>query len=126
MRAPRAPGRGAQVRQARKFFGLNPPVPQKRVGVFLHYFMVREALLNAGRADLMGNGRDCLMPAHPIKAAIESRRRKANEVAEGDHYHALANPAKGETPRERGGRPVKPTGYRPRRKSQKRQQGKKR
>ena len=91
-----------------------------------NYFMVREAFLKAGRADLIGNGCDCLIPAHPPKAAIEARRRKANEVAEGDHYHALANPAKRETPGERGARPVKPTGYRPGRKSQKRQQGKKR
>ncbi|MGP0066923.1 MAG: DUF3362 domain-containing protein [Isosphaeraceae bacterium] len=68
-----------------------------------NYFMVREALLKAGRADLIGNGCDCLIPAHPPKAAIEARRRKANEVAEGDHYHAIANPAKGETPDESAG-----------------------
>ena len=69
---------------------------------------------------------DCFIPARPLKAAIEARRRKANDVAEGDHDHANANPVKGETPSERGARPVKPTGYRPGRKSQKRQQGKKR
>ena len=28
-----------------------------------NYFMVREALLKAGRADLIGNGCDCLIPA---------------------------------------------------------------
>ena len=42
---------------------------------------------------------------------VSRRRRKANEVAEGDHYHGLANPAKGEPPGEgAGARPVKPTG----------------
>jgi hypothetical protein len=91
-----------------------------------NYFMVREALLKAGRADLIGSGCDCLIPAHPPKAAIEARRQRANEIAEGDHYHSIANPAKGETPGERGARPVKPTGYRPGRKSRKRQQGRKR
>ena len=30
-----------------------------------NYFMVREALLKAGRADLIGNGCDCLIPAQP-------------------------------------------------------------
>jgi hypothetical protein len=66
------------------------------------YFMVREALLKAGRADLIGDECGCLIPAHPPKAAIEARRQKANAVAEGDQYHTLANPAKGGTPGERG------------------------
>src|SRR5580692_2444186 len=44
-----------------------------------NYFMVREALLKAGRGDLIGNGCDCLIPAQPPKAAIEARRQKANE-----------------------------------------------
>ena len=60
-----------------------------------NYFMVREALLKAGRGDLIGNGCDCLIPSQPPKAAIEARRQRANEVAEGDHYHTVANPAKG-------------------------------
>jgi hypothetical protein len=67
-----------------------------------NYFMVREALLKAGRGNLIGNGCDCLIPAHPPKEAIEARRRRANEVAEGDHYHSVANPAKGEPVGERG------------------------
>src|SRR5205823_5897432 len=61
-----------------------------------NYFMVREALIQAGRADLIGGGCDCLIPAHPLREAIEARRRQANEAARGDHYHAVANPAKGE------------------------------
>ena len=91
-----------------------------------NWFTVREALIQAGRQDLIGNGCDCLIPAQPPKEAIEARRRRANRAVEGedDHYHTVANPAKGEKPGERGAGPPKPTGYRPGRKSQKRQQGK--
>ncbi len=95
-----------------------------------NYFMVREALLKAGRSDLIGAGCDCLIPANPPKEAIEARRQRANHTArvdeDEDHYHTVANPATGEKPGERGAGPPKPTGYRPGRKSQQRQQGKKR
>jgi hypothetical protein len=72
-----------------------------------NYFTVREALIQAGRQDLIGSGCDCLIPAQPPKEAIESRRRRANQAArgeevEGDHYHTVANPSKGEKPGERG------------------------
>jgi len=90
-----------------------------------NYFEVREALLQAGRADLIGNGCDALIPAQPPKEAIEARRRRANEATPGDHYHTVANPAKGEKPGERGAGPPKPTGYRPGLKSRTRRQGKK-
>jgi hypothetical protein len=88
-----------------------------------NYFTVREALIQAGRQDLIGNGCDCLIPANPPKEAIEARRRKANQA--GDHYHTVANPASGEKPGKRGAGPPKPAGYRPGRKSQTRRQGKK-
>jgi uncharacterized radical SAM protein YgiQ len=83
-----------------------------------NYFMVREALLKAGRGDLIGNGCDCLIPAHPPRQAIEARRRQANGTAEGDHYHSVANPAKGEPVGERG---LPNPGYRPGRKTARRQ-----
>jgi len=83
-----------------------------------NYFMVREALLKANRPDLIGSGCDCLIPAHPPKAAIEARRRRANEVAVGDHYHSINHPAKGEPVGERG---LPNPGYRPGRKSARRQ-----
>jgi hypothetical protein len=93
-----------------------------------NYFQVREALIQAGRQDLIGSGCDCLIPAQPPKEAMEARRRRANRAVQGDedndHYHTVANLAKGEKPGERGAGPPKPTGYRPGRKSQKRQQGK--
>jgi hypothetical protein len=83
-----------------------------------NYFQVREALIQAGRADLIGNGCDCLIPAHPPKEAIEVRRRRANEAARDDHYHSVANPAKGEPVGERG---LPNPGYRPGRKTARRQ-----
>ena len=87
-----------------------------------NWFTVREALIQAGRQDLIGGGCDCLIPAQPPKEAIEARRRRANDA---DHYHSVANPAKGEKPGERGAEPSKTKGYRPGRKSAKRRQGKK-
>jgi|GEM_PF-1942096 len=92
-----------------------------------NYFTVREALIEAGRADLIG-GCEGLIPAQPPKEAIEARRQAVNRAVNGDedsdHYHTVANSAKGEKPGERGAGPVKPTGYRPGRKSQKRWQEK--
>jgi uncharacterized radical SAM protein YgiQ len=89
-----------------------------------NYFTVREALIQAGRADLIGNGCDALIPAQPPKEALDARRRQANEAVDGDHYHTVANPAKGEEPGERGAEPRQQKGYRPGRKSAKRRQGK--
>jgi hypothetical protein len=82
-----------------------------------NYFVVREALIQAGRQDLIGSGCDCLIPAQPPKEAIEARRRAANAGGH-DHYHTVANPAKGEKPGERG---LPSQGYRPGRKSARRQ-----
>jgi hypothetical protein len=83
-----------------------------------NYYTVREALIQAGRADLIGNGCDCLIPAHPPKEAIEARRRRANEAARDDHSHSVANPAKGEPA---GGRGLPIPGYRPGRNTARRQ-----
>jgi uncharacterized radical SAM protein YgiQ len=91
-----------------------------------NWFAVRDALIEAGRQDLIG-GCEGLIPANPTNEAIEVRRKAANRAAQGDddHYHTVANPAKGEKPGERGAGPTKPTGYRPGRKTQKRRSGKK-
>lgn len=72
-----------------------------------NWFTVREALIQAGRQDLIGSGCDCLIPAQPPKEAIEVRRRRADDA---EHYHSVANPAKGEKPGERG---LPNTGCRP-------------
>ncbi|VTR93513.1 radical sam domain-containing protein : UPF0313 protein Sinac_2294 OS=Singulisphaera acidiphila (strain ATCC BAA-1392 / DSM 18658 / VKM B-2454 / MOB10) GN=Sinac_2294 PE=3 SV=1: Radical_SAM_N: Radical_SAM: DUF3362 [Gemmata massiliana] len=85
-----------------------------------NYFEVREALIKAGRAELIG-GCNGLIPAQPPKEAIEARRKQANTAARNDHYHSVANTAKGEPAGERPTPPlVKNKGYRPGRKSQKR------
>jgi uncharacterized radical SAM protein YgiQ len=83
-----------------------------------NWFVVREALIQANRQDLIG-GCDGLIPAHPPKEALAKRRQDANA----DHYHAVANPSQGEAAGERGAEPPKPTGYRPGRRTQKRRQG---
>jgi uncharacterized radical SAM protein YgiQ len=83
-----------------------------------NYFEVREALIQAGRADLIG-GCEGLIPAQPPKEAIEARRKQANAALRNDHYHSVANPATGEAAGERPQPPlVMGTGYRPCRKSQ--------
>ena len=88
-----------------------------------NYFEVREALLQAGRQDLIGNGCDCLIPANPPKEALLAKRDRANrELKDPDYYHTVANPAKGEKPGERG---LPNKGYRPGRKTQRRRPGKK-
>jgi Domain of unknown function (DUF3362) len=84
-----------------------------------NYFEVRQALEQAGRTDLIGGGCDGLIPAHPPKEAVEERRKRANDAAKGDHYHAVANPAKGEPAGERG---LPNQGYRPGRKTVRRQE----
>lgn len=73
-----------------------------------NYFAVREALIQAGRQDLIGNGCDCLIPANPPKEALKARRERANEAIRGEYVHRVPNP-----PASRG--------YRPGRKSARRQ-----
>ena len=73
-----------------------------------NYFEVRKALIEAGRADLIGGGCDCLIPAQPTKEALATRRDKANRDMRGEYMHTIPNPAKRR-------------GYRPGRKSQARQ-----
>ena len=91
-----------------------------------NWFEVREALLESGRGDLIGNGCIALIPAQPPKEAIEARRQRANRPTDDDHYHTVANPAKGESAGERGAEPPNATGYRPGRNTQQRRQGRKR
>jgi uncharacterized radical SAM protein YgiQ len=76
-----------------------------------NYFEVRQALEEAGRTDLIGNGCDALIPAQPPKEALRTRRERANREARGDHVHTVPNPAGKQQAR----------GYRPGRKSARRQ-----
>ena len=88
-----------------------------------NYFEVRKALLEAGRSDLIGSGCDALIPGQPPKAAMQARMARANAAAGGDHYHAIANPAKGEPTSDRG---LPNPGYRPKRNTARRQDKKRR
>jgi uncharacterized radical SAM protein YgiQ len=76
-----------------------------------NYFAVREALIQAGRTDLIG-GCEGLIPAQPPREALEARRKRANEAARGEYVHTIPNPEQGKR---------KPRGYRPGRKSARRQ-----
>jgi len=74
-----------------------------------NYFAVRQALRAAGRADLIGDGCDALIPAGPPREALEARRQRADHEVRGEAYvHQI--------PREQPGHP-QPTGsgYRPHR-----------
>src|SRR5439155_23918519 len=58
-----------------------------------NYFEVREALLKAGRADLIGAGCDALIPAQPPKAALRARIEKAGRaLSEGRYVHTIPEP----------------------------------
>ncbi|MCE9530374.1 MAG: YgiQ family radical SAM protein [Planctomycetes bacterium] len=86
-----------------------------------NWFEVRDALREAERNDLIGNGCDCLIPANPPKQAIEARRQRANAAARHDYTHSVANPGQGEPAGERETPPLAANrGYRPHRKSQQR------
>ena len=64
-----------------------------------NYFMVREALLKAGRGDLIGNGCDCLIP--PAAEAALRARRKRRTVRRGD-----GNTSRDPVARTQQGRPT--------------------
>jgi uncharacterized radical SAM protein YgiQ len=93
------PMTGADVPVAK---GLNDRKLQRALLQFFkpeNYLEVREALLAAGRRDLIGDGCDCLIPAKPPLAALMKRRQKAN-----DHVHTVPKPGQSQ-------------GYRPKRKT---------
>jgi len=88
-----------------------------------NYFEVRKALLEAGRADLIGSGCDALIPAQPPREALKARMEKANRVlGEGRYVHTVPN---GQAPSPRAAEPPSESrppgrassGYRPGRKS---------
>ena len=71
-----------------------------------NYFEVRRALEQASRQDLIGSGCDCLIPAKPPKAALDRRRKRANdrlrEQTSGDHIRS--DPSRGYRPRRKTAR----------------------
>jgi uncharacterized radical SAM protein YgiQ len=72
-----------------------------------NWFLVRDALIKAGRRDLIGSGPNCLIGAHPPRAALDSRRRRADaessEQTSGDHIRSRSS---------RGYRPARATARR--------------
>jgi hypothetical protein len=83
-----------------------------------NYFLVRKALLQAGRRDLIGDGCDCLIPSKPPKSATEARRQRAQREASRrpDVERTTGGPR---DRRIRRSRPAPTTGYRPGRKGAK-------
>jgi uncharacterized radical SAM protein YgiQ len=84
-----------------------------------NYFEVREALREAGRQDLIGDGCDALIPANPPKEALQRRRREANAALDGRYVHTINNPARKNAPgkqNKKQGRHRNTGGYRPGRK----------
>ena len=54
-----------------------------------NYFLVRQALVESGRTELIGDGCGTLIPSRPPPAAIEARRKRAEiEARDGDHVHS--------------------------------------
>src|SRR4051812_37754413 len=52
-----------------------------------NYFEVREALRQAKRTDLIGDGCDALIPGRPPKEALQKRREGANQRFAGNYVH---------------------------------------
>jgi uncharacterized radical SAM protein YgiQ len=70
-----------------------------------NWFVVHKALVDAGRRDLIGSGKQCLIPAAPPPEALAAKRQEATEAT---HVHA----------EDAGTQPT--IGYRPGRKGAKR------
>ena len=70
-----------------------------------NWFVVHKALVDAGRRDLIGGAKHCLIPAAPPPEALAAKRREATEAT---HVHA----------EDAGTQPT--IGYRPGRKGAKR------
>jgi uncharacterized radical SAM protein YgiQ len=69
-----------------------------------NYFAVRQALLQAGRGDLIGSGCNALIPAQAPREALQARREQADEATRDEFVHRIP-----------------PRGYRPGRVTQVRQ-----
>ncbi len=109
------PFTGEEVYTAKK---LNDRKMQRALLQFFkpeNYFEVRKALLEAGRADLIGSGCDALIPANPPRSALQARRGEANRaLAEGRFVHKI--PGAGDNLPQ----PKATAGYRPERKTARR------
>ena len=71
--------------------------------------LVRQALRKAGREDLIGTSRNCLVPPEGVKTAAEyaqiRREKKAREERREMREHRGAKPAKGKPDSRKGAKP---------------------
>jgi uncharacterized radical SAM protein YgiQ len=84
-----------------------------------NYFEVREALMQAGRQDLIGDECDSLIPAKPPREAIERRRKDAEARFRGDYVHTIESGGKKKrksNPNQKQSKHSPKPGYRPNRK----------
>ncbi len=89
-----------------------------------NYFEVRDALRQAGRTDLIGDGCDALIPSKPPQEALLRRRKDANKRFRGEYVHTIPGSREstsGESSTRRKGRKKQSRnrgtqGYRPGRK----------
>ena len=85
-----------------------------------NYFEVREALLKAGRKDLIGDGKDCLIGHRAPREALEARRREAEKALRMDRTPSHADEDHVHSREIFKDKPAGSAGYRPGRKSWKR------
>ncbi len=86
-----------------------------------NYFEVREALRQAGRMDLIGDGCESLIPSRPPREAVAKRREDAGNRFRGDYVHTIPGQAadaasqsgEPQTAKKKQRRDRKTTGYRP-------------
>lgn len=76
-----------------------------------NYFEVREALQQAKRTDLIGDGCDSLIPSRPPKEALLRRRQDAKDRFAGNYVHTI--PGTGAGPKGKQSRRKPGKGYRP-------------
>jgi uncharacterized radical SAM protein YgiQ len=69
-----------------------------------NWFTVHKALVDAGRRDLIGSGRQCLIPATPPPEALAARRRDAHEATHVHAEDAGTQPTVGYRPGRKGAR----------------------
>jgi uncharacterized radical SAM protein YgiQ len=81
-----------------------------------NYLEVRKALRAAGREDLIGNGRHCLIGPRPPRAALDARRREANERVQGEYVHRIPREKERKKRGRKSSRLAPGKGYRPGRK----------
>jgi len=77
-----------------------------------NWFQVNAALKSIDRRDLIGNGPECLIPASPPKAAVEARRKGAQEATYVHAEDAGTSPSVGYRPGRKGHRSSRSKGPR--------------